>query len=112
MWDLIKKLFTVSECTPPPNNKVVLGKEGEHNPPEYYGYKGGFDGLTFCKDCYNLSLYEDSHPIDPCVICGGKVLGGIAGKWSLSERKWVGVKMFGGGDLAKLLIEEIRNDKS
>jgi len=44
-----------------------------HVTPKYYGYKGGYDKITKCKQCHTIGLYADCHPANPCHYCGGKV---------------------------------------
>lgn len=55
---------------------------GNHVPPKYHGYKGGFDNVTICEECQRTALYEDQHPVDPCPNCGGKIKDGFIGKYS------------------------------
>lgn len=49
-------------------------------PPSYFGYEGGYDNVTICRVCKRTALYEDAHPVRPCVQCGGKVSEAV-GKW-------------------------------
>ena len=51
-----------------------------HIPPQYYGYKGGWDNVTVCKDCSRTALYEDQHPVNPCPSCGSTVIQ-KTGRW-------------------------------
>ncbi len=32
-----------------------------------------FNKVTQCKECLNIGLYEDCHPVKPCKHCGGVV---------------------------------------
>ncbi len=64
-----------------------------HEPPTYYGYKGGYDNVTRCKKCNAIGLYEDCHPANPCYWCGGKVIEYASAKWVRPIRKWSWAKL-------------------
>jgi hypothetical protein len=70
---------------------------GKHLKPVYCGYKGGFAGITICKDCGNTGLYEDQHTVDPCNNCGGQPIENFCGKFN--SAKWEGIKVFKEGDM-------------
>ncbi|TFG96540.1 hypothetical protein E4H12_10840 [Candidatus Thorarchaeota archaeon] len=64
-------------------------KTMKHTPPRYFGYKGGYDSLTYCPQCNRVALYEDMHPAGPCSRCGGKIIdGNLKGKWERYTGGW------------------------
>lgn len=62
----------------------------QHNEPKYYRYKGGYDNVTRCEDCNRLGLYEDQHPVNPCIDCGGEIHEYKAMKWDKDTSRWYG----------------------
>ena len=61
--------------------KVEGISEGNQIPPQYYGYKGGYDNVNRCRECGRTALDHDMHCVDPCPNCGGEVREGLVGKW-------------------------------
>jgi len=77
------------DAVPRETGKKSSAKKPRHDPPDYYGYKGGFDNVTECQKCGCVSLYEDAHTVNPCKHCGGKVWKSGAAKWDGKARRWV-----------------------
>ena len=43
----------------------------KHHKPVYYRYDGWWANVVVCN-CGSVSLYNDNHPVNPCVDCGTK----------------------------------------
>lgn len=73
------------------NAEIYKKRIAYHQPPKYYGYKGGFDNATWCDTCGRTALYEDQHPVNPCKDCGGKIMEGLIARWvsDLKIRRWL-----------------------
>lgn len=61
----------------------------DHHPPQYYGYKGGYDRVTVCEKCKRTGLYNDLHVVNPCERCGGERKESAPKKWDGDLNKWV-----------------------
>ena len=73
------------KSAPPPPRKINLEKRG-HLKPEYYGYTiGSYANVNNCSNCKVIGLYEDLHEVNPCPICGGKVVRNKAHKWGVGD---------------------------
>ncbi len=62
-----------------------------HFEPNYHGYiADSFDNVNYCQDCQTHALYEDMHSVNPCPVCGGKIIEKeIVGKWIKPVYCWV-----------------------
>lgn len=78
----IQKVF--QGCVP----SIDKPLSGRQVPPEYRRYIGGFRSITKCTSCRATSLYEDAHPTNPCIFCGGKVKRAGAARWVEPVYKW------------------------
>jgi rubrerythrin len=65
---------------------------GTQVPPRYYGYRGGYANITICTKCKRTSLYEDTHPANPCPSCGSTVRE-FVGKWIKPVYKFLFLKI-------------------
>ncbi len=76
MSDKLKSNLTREEIIKKYNN-------GDYVSPQYYGYTGGWTNVVRCEDCHRTGLDIDCHyGIAPCRRCGGKMFGGLIGRWS------------------------------
>ncbi len=67
---------------------VLTCKKGIHIYPRYYKYKTGFANTTICEDCLSIGLYEDQHPSNVCINCGGNIIEYKPGKFDYSVNRW------------------------